>query len=398
MIRIAIRMLMGDLIKWMGVVLGVFFCTFLITHLLSMFNAMLERTYATISDIPQADVWVMDPSTEYVDETSGMPPTALDRVRGVSGVAWASPLIQNSVRARLPHGLFRAVTIIGVDDATLIGAPDKVLGGSIHDLRSEDAVFIDEASAKDLLRLPIDVAPRHPGWNMPDFSRETRPLHPGDELLLNDRRVRVVGLAQLGPRFLSRSMAYTTISHAMEIIPKQRNVLSYVLVKASPGIEPAELAQRIEANTGLRARTSDGFKKATKDYFVNVSGVVSRIGFMVGIGVVVGACVSGLLLFLFTNENARFYATFKALGASGRLIVEMVMAQALVSGVVGYCLGIGASATMGLLVTNPAMPYRLTWGTLVFTAITVTCVTAFSAALSAIKVVRLEPARVFAGG
>ncbi len=119
---------------------------------------------------------------------------------------------------------------------------------------------------------------------------------------------------------------------------------------------------------------------------------------MVGIGVVVGAFVSGLLLFLFTNENARFYATFKALGASGRLIVEMVMAQALVSGVVGYCLGIGASATMGLLVTNPAMPYRLTWGTLVFTAITVTCVTAFSAALSAIKVVRLEPARVFAGG
>jgi putative ABC transport system permease protein len=114
MIRIAIRMLMGDLIKWMGVVLGVFFCTFLITHLLSMFNAMLERTYATISDIPQADVWVMDPSTEYVDETSGMPPTALDRVRGVSGVEWASPLIQNSVRARLPHGLFRAVTIIGV--------------------------------------------------------------------------------------------------------------------------------------------------------------------------------------------------------------------------------------------------------------------------------------------
>lgn len=396
MILIAIRMLVGDLMKWMGVVLGVFFCTFLITHLLSMFSAMLQRTYATISDIPQADVWVMDPSTEYVDETSGLPPTALDRVRGVTGVAWASPLLQNSVRARLPNGLFRPVTIIGVDDATLIGAPAHILGGSVYDLRTSDAVFIDADSANNLLRLPVEAHARHPGWNMPDFTGETRPLTPGDELLLNDRRVRVIGIAQLGPRFLARSIAYTTYSNALNIIPRQRNVLSYVLVKAADGVAPAELAKRIEASTGLRARTREGFSLATKDYFVRVSGVVSRIGFMVGIGVAVGAAVSGLLLFLFTNENARFYATFKALGATGSVIVKMVIAQALVSGVVGYCLGIGISATMGLLVKSPAMPYQLTWNTLVFTAITVLCVTVFSAALSAMKVVKLEAGRVFA--
>ena len=395
MIRIAIRMLMGDTIKWMGVVLGVFFCTFLITHLLSMFTAMLQRTYATISDIPQADVWVMDPSTEYVDETSGMPPTALDRVRGITGVAWASPLITNTVRARLPNGLFRPVTIIGVDDATLIGAPEHIIGGSLHDLRTEDAVLIDDASANDLLRLPVDVAPRTPGWNLPDFSGDKRPLRPGDELLLNDHRVRVVGLAKLGPRFLSRSMAYTTYSQAISIIPRQRNILSYVLVKAAQGVDPKALAQHIQDNTGLRARTKEDFALATKDYFVRVSGIVSRIGFMVGIGVAVGACVSGLLLFLFTNENARFYATFKALGASGKTIVAMVAAQALISGVVGFCLGVGASATMGLLVTSPAMPYRLVWSTITFTAVTVLLVSAFSAILSAIKVVRLEPSRVF---
>ncbi len=351
--------------------------------------------YATISDIPQADVWVMDPSTEYVDETSGLPPTALDRVRGVTGVAWASPLLQNSVRARLPNGLFRPVTIIGVDDATLIGAPANIIGGSVYDLRTSDAVFIDADSANNLLRLPVEAHARHPGWNMPDFTGETRPLTPGDELLLNDRRVRVIGIAKLGPRFLARSIAYTTYSNALNIIPRQRNVLSYVLVKAAQGVAPAELAKRIEASTGLRARTRDGFSLATKDYFVRVSGVVSRIGFMVGIGVAVGAAVSGLLLFLFTNENARFYATFKALGATGRVIVEMVIAQALVSGVVGFCLGIGVSATMGLLVKSPAMPYQLTWSTLVFTAVTVLCVTVFSAALSAMKVVKLEAGRVF---
>ncbi len=397
MIRIAIRMLMGDTIKWLGVVLGVFFCTFLITHLLSMFSGMLVRTYATISDIPEADVWVMDPATEYVDETAGLPPTALERVRGVSGVEWAVPLLINTVRCRLPNGMYRPVAIIGVDDATLIGAPQHVLGQGPDALRLEDAAIVDLAAANDLLRFPAQLEPKRPGWNLPDFTRPTRPLAPGDELLLNDHRVRVVALADLGPRFLSRSTAYTTYSNALSIIPRQRNVLSYVLVKAAPGQDLPTLSRRIQDSTGLRARTRADFSFATKDYFVRVSGVVSRIYFMVGIGVAVGACVSGLLLFMFTNENARYYAVFKALGADNRTVVAMVIAQAIVAGVAGYGLGVGASSTLGLLVTIPAMPYQLTTSTLGFTAGTVLAVTVFAAALSSLKVVGLEPGRVFSG-
>ena len=60
MLRIAVRMLLGDPTKWMGVVFGVLVCTFLITHMLSMFHGMMERSYALVTDIPQADVWVMD--------------------------------------------------------------------------------------------------------------------------------------------------------------------------------------------------------------------------------------------------------------------------------------------------------------------------------------------------
>lgn len=395
MIRIAIRMLLGDTIKWVGVVLGVFFCTFLITHLLSMVTGMLVRTYATISDIPQADIWVMDAATEYVDETAGLPPTALERVRGVAGVEWAVPLLINNVRCRLPNGMYRPVTIIGIDDATLIGAPPGIVGAGADALRVEDAAIIDMAAAHDLLRFPLQLEPKGPGWSLPDFTRPTRPLAPGDELLLNDHRVRVVALADLGPRFLSRATAYTTYSNALSIIPRQRNILSYVLVKATAGQDLPTLSRRIQHSTGLRARTRGDFSFATRDYFVRVSGVVSRIYFMVGIGVAVGACVSGLLLFMFTNENARYYAVFKALGAGNRTVVAMVIAQAIVAGVAGYGLGVGASSSMGLLVKIPAMPYQLTTSSLGFTAGTVLAVTIFAAALSSLKVVGLEPGRVF---
>ena len=116
---------------------------------------------------------------------------------------------------------------------------------------------------------------------------------------------------------------------------------------------------------------------------------------MVGIGVAVGACVSGLLLFMFTNENARYYAVFKALGAGNRIVVAMVVAQALVAGLAGFCLGVGASSLMGLIVKSPAMPYTLTPSTLLFTGVTVLVVMVFAAALSSLKVVGLEPGRVF---
>lgn len=395
MTLIALRMLVGDTVKWLGVVLGVFFCTFLITHLMSMLFAMFDRTYATISDIPQADIWVMDPATEWVDEPAGLPATALDRVKSIPGVEWATPLITISMRTRLLNGQFRSVLVIGVDDATLIGAPRDMAAGSVQALRGSDAVIVDTASARGQLRLPVRPHEQRPGWETPDFSGEMRPLEVGDELLLNDHRAVVVGLAELGTRFLSRPVAYTTYSTALKMAPPQRNLLSYVLVKSAPGEDTAAVARRIERASGLRARTSREFSQDTVDYVVNTSGVMGRITFMVGIGVVVGTCVSGLLLFLFTAENAKYYATLMALGASSRTIVMMVLAQAIVSGVMGYGLGVGVSSLMGRVVVTSAMPYRLTFFTLGFTAITVTFVTALSAALSAFKVVRLEPAMVF---
>lgn len=397
MLRVAVRMLVGDAIKSGGVVLGVLFCTFLITHMLSMVSGMLVRTYALISDIPQAQVWVMDPATEYVDEPAGLSATALDRVRSVPGVAWAMPLYTGTLRTRLPSGRFRAVLVIGVDDATLTGAPATMISGDVRDLRQADAVIVDKTTAESLLRMPLQIPARHPGVNMPDFSGPDRPLEIGDELQLNDHRTVVVGVADLGPRFLGRPLLYTTYSRALSLSPPERNLLSFVLVKPGPTQSAATVAQRIQETTGLRARTSEEFSSDTLWYYINVSGVVSRIIFMTALAVFVGVSVSALLLFLFTLENSRYYVTFMALGAPTRTLVAMIVIQAALCGALGYCLGAGMSALMGYLVRTPAMPYLLLWQTLAFTAVVVLVVTIVSAVLSVLKVSRLDAAAVFKG-
>ncbi len=395
MLRIAIRMLLGDLAKSMGVVLGVFLCTFLITHLLSMFAGMMQRSYALVSDIPSADVWVMDPAVEYVDEPAPLTATALDRVRSVEGVAWASPLYTGSLRTRLPNGAFRSVLVIGVDDATLFGAPAKIIEGDALALRSADAVIADSAGAQTFLRMPVTDPVKRPGWNMPDLEAPTRPLRIGDELTVNDRRVVVVGIADLGTRFLSKPIMYMTYSRAQSLAPKERNLLSFVLVKAASGADPGVLTRRIEEATGLRARTKHQFEMDTYDYYVRSTGVVQRIGLMVGIGAIIGVTVSALLLYMFTTENLPHYGTLLALGTSHAMLVKMIVVQALLCSATGYGLGVGASCAVGAVVKSSAMPFLPTSWNMAVTGTTVSVVAVVASVLSGLRVLRLEAGIVF---
>lgn len=389
-------MLLGDTTKFVGVVLGVFFCTFLITHLLSLFTGLMSRTYALVTDIPQADIWVMDPAVEYVDEPAGLPPTSLDRVRSVEGVRWAVPLFSGSLRCRLPSGRFRSVLVIGVDDATLLGAPEHMVTGRIENLRADDAAIVDLAGANDILRLPVSAPQRRPGWHMPVLTGPDRPLEVGDEVLVNDRRVVIAGIADLGPRFLSKAILYVPYSRALRMSPPERNLMSFVLVKAAEGMEGREVARRIEDSTGLRARTAEDFSDDTYDYYFRTTGVVGRIVFMISLGVTVGVAVSALLLYMFTAESAPYYATLKALGASNQRVVAMVLSQAMVCGATGYGLGVGFSCLLGkVLIRTTAMPYMLIGKTMMFTACAVMLVTTLAALLSAVKVMRLQPAEVF---
>ena len=53
---------------------------------------LMDRTRSQIQDVTDADIWVMDPATQYVDEVYALKDSDLGVVRGVPGVRWAVPL------------------------------------------------------------------------------------------------------------------------------------------------------------------------------------------------------------------------------------------------------------------------------------------------------------------
>jgi putative ABC transport system permease protein len=60
MIRLAIKMIVNDRLKYLGLLIGLAFAATLITQQASIFMGYTQRMWAFFGDMPHTDVWVMD--------------------------------------------------------------------------------------------------------------------------------------------------------------------------------------------------------------------------------------------------------------------------------------------------------------------------------------------------
>src|SRR5207244_7728535 len=110
---VALRMLTGDRAKYFGLVFAIAFCTFLLENQTTIFANIMRRTASQILDVTDAEIWVMDPQTEYWEQTKALKDTDLTRVRSVPGVQWAVRLFKGNPVARTLDGKFAVSFLIG---------------------------------------------------------------------------------------------------------------------------------------------------------------------------------------------------------------------------------------------------------------------------------------------
>jgi len=394
---VALRMLLGDRLKYGGLLFGITFTSFLVTFAAAYFGGMMTRSFALIAENSRTDVWVMDPAVSAVEPNFNLPDSALNRVRSVAGVQSAMPLLLATTDARLPNGRFQSFEIIGVDDATLTGLPPLKGGLTPAGLRTPDAVIVDAGGTEGKLETPIRKADQWPYGNQPHLNVPTRPLAGGDEMLVNDNRVRVAGVAEALPRFPPRPLLFTTYSTAQRILPTERRRLTFVLATVVPGINPREVATRIEAVTGLHARASEDFKTDTVNWMIQNSEDVGDAITMLTIAMLVGFGVTGVMMFMFTHENLKFYAVLNAMGATSRMILSMIFAQAGLCAVVGTGLGLGLCAMAGECFDATDFPYRMMWFAPVVGGIAVVLISLVAAGFSIWPILKMRPASFLAG-
>jgi putative ABC transport system permease protein len=382
---IALKMLIGDRAKYFGIIIGLTFASLLITQQSAIFAGIMTRTFSFITDVGLPDIWVVDPQVQYIGDIKPLRDTELLRVRGMEGIEWAVPLYLGTLDARLPDGTYQSCIFVGLDDESLIGGPAKMVAGNISDLRRPDGVIVDAAGAEGKL-----------AKQLPDGRRV--PQRIGDEMELNDNRAVVVGICEVTITFQANPVIYTTYSRATTFSPRSRKMLSFVVAKAKPGADRVALCARINQVTGLKAYTREEFKKLTFLYYLKYTGMPINFLTAVGLGFIVGITIAGQTFYSFTLDNLRYFGTLKAMGTSNRTLLQMILFQALMVGVIGYGLGVGIASVWGMLLNGRTqLAFRLPWQLLVISAAAVLFICLMSAAFSIRKVMKLEPAAVFRG-
>lgn len=377
MYQIALKMLLGDRAKYLTLLTGLAFSTLLIIQQASIFCGLMLWTTGTVLNI-NVPVWVMDPKVAQVEDPKPMRDTDLTLVRSVPGVDWAVPLYRGVAQARLPDGSFQGALLIGLDQNTLIGAPPDLHAGNLFDLYQNNAILIDDEGQRLL------------------SAQSGRPVGVGDVLEINDREAKIVGVARAYRTFLGGPYIFTTYERALQYVPGSRKMLSYVLVSPQAGTSADELAQQIQQQTGLKARSNDDFWWETIDWYMANTGIPISFGTTVLLGIVVGIAVSGQTFYAFVWENLKNFAALKAMGLSDSKLTAMVLLQAFTIGGLGYGIGAGLASLFGYMtLEKQEPPFHTPWQLMVFGlgVIITICVIASLIALRRLR--QLDPAAVF---
>ena len=393
---VALKMLIGDRAKYLGIIMGLTFASLLITQQAGIFIGLMERTYNAITDLGLPDVWVMDSQVNNIDDIKPLQDTVLYRVRGMPGVEWAVPLYKGILKARqVPENRNRATVredksnfqsciVLGLDDTSLIGGPPKMLKGHLEDLRRADSIIVDSNGAAT--KLAVDL---------PNGKR--RPLDVGDVLELNDHRAIVVGICEVARTFQSQPVVYTTYNRATTFAPSERRKLSFVLAKAKDGVDKQKVCDEIHRTTGLMALTQAQFISRTYKWYMEKTGIPVNFGIAIVLGFIVGTAIAGQTFYNFTLDNLKHFGALKAMGAPNGMLLRMILLQSLLVSSIGYGLGVGIASSMTFVAEKTELAFKMPWQLMMFSAAAVLLIAMASACISILKVFRLEPAIVFKG-
>jgi putative ABC transport system permease protein len=379
MLGVALKMLMGDKVKYFGLIFGIAFATLLMTQQVSIFVGLLTWGANPVLDVREAQVWVMDKRVRQAEEGLAISDAELYRVRSVEGVDWAAPYFRATATVKTVDGRVNAITLIGVDNASLVGLPPDNREVAAAAIRGRNAMVLDRTLVGRI-------------WN---DGRD--PI--GEIVEINDNRVMISALTDALPTFAGLPVGYMKFTDAITITPPERNKLSFVLVRGVEGVSPEQLARRIETQTGLKAQTREQFAGRGVDFIVTNTGIPASFGIAIALGVIVAIVITALTLAMFIAENLKSFGALKAIGVTNGQIVSMVLVQGWLVGFIGFGLGIGGTAAFLAGARNdPNLDgFMMHWQVIAGAAAIIALIVTASALLSVRRVLNMDPAIVFRG-
>ncbi|MGQ0456458.1 MAG: ABC transporter permease [Hyphomicrobium sp.] len=371
--KLAYRNLFHDRLSFIVTIVGIVFSVVLVAIQSGIYLGS-EKKIAAILDAAPADLWIVPLGTKSYDDPSPLSGRERHMALSVPGVAQAEDMVVSFARWRKPEGGTTTVLLIGSEAESDAPLPWNVVEGSREALNAPNTVAIDKSYFPDLGIKSVN-----------------------DQAEINGVNVEVAATTKKIRSFTTLPFVFTNIEEARRLTGTGQNQASYERILLAPGADRDAVKKEIEARLpDAEVLTQAEFTKRSQAYWLFQTGAGAALIAGAVLGLIVGVVVVAQTLYSSTKDHINEFATLRALGAGAGYIVKVILFQAVLSGLIGYSLGMAASYgvvraaedTKLTILLSPELAaalFAITIGMCVFAAVS-----------AIIKVVRIDPAVVFA--
>ncbi|GAA6616077.1 FtsX-like permease family protein [Scytonema sp. NUACC26] len=395
MTSIARKNLLEDFPRFLVAQAGIMFAVSLVTIQTGLQYGFAQSSSQLISQ-SRADIWVSSKNMEHIDLTRPLSYDLVAKARQVAGVSQAEAVI---IRGGLWHELesdkISSVTMVGAVPGGMLFPTSKIINGSFNDLKEPYRFIIDRSNLKSL--------------NLQKL---------GEVGEINNIPAKLVGFTEGTQSIVFGTLMFTSLESANTYINygsetssptsdkglsvkklSSTDPISFILIRAKPGQNIETLKRKLEETLpDTRAYTRKAMAEVTQSYWQERSGIGFILGIGAVVGIVVGSVVVSQILYASVTDHIKEFGTLKAMGASDWFIYSVIIEQGLWMAIIGYipgmavCLGVAAwtATSQGIVILITPTSAAVVLG---ITALMCVC----SAIFAIQKVTHVDPAIVFKG-
>lgn len=372
-LTLAFRNLFHDRIRLAVTLIGILFSIVLVAVQLGLYLGS-SRMITAMIDRANGDLWVTAYGAKSFED-GGLLLTPRERHAALAtpGVQAVIPMVVAFAEWRKPSGGSSRVVVVGTDAEDGGLAPWSLVQGTWDDIKSPDAIAVDTS-----------------------YLRELNINGVGDTAQVATGRVKVRALTDGIRSFTQSPYVFTPINRARQLLGADGDKTTFFLVQLKPGADAEAVREDLKLRLdGADVLTKPEFRdRSLKQWLFRTGAGVALIGGAL-LGILVGTVIVAQTLYSSTKDHLNEFATLRALGSSSSYIHKVILAQAGLSAVIGYVLGMSIALTVLLISRSSPLPLVMT-PSLAFALFALTLgMCAISAVSAIIKVTKIDPATVF---
>jgi len=371
-LTLASRNLFHDRLRFVATLVGIVFSVVLVMIQMGLFFGF-GHMVTTMIDHASTDLWVVPKGAKCFEDPSLLDLKLRNRIATVDGVATIVPLVIGFSDWRLESGEMTPVFIVGADlqDGGL--QPWNVVEGTAEALAGRGAVAVDRSYFERLGATGI-----------------------GSTAEIRGRKVRVAAVTDGIRSFTTTPYVFVDLKSARTYTGTPKERVNDLLVRLNKGANPQKVAEAIRAQVGgAEVLTSNEFRSRSRSFWLFGTGAGAALFAGALLGVIVGTVIVAQTLYSSTKDHLSEFATLRAMGSSNAYIYNVIIYQALLNAVIGFCIAAGVGAVVVEMTAKSALPVVITpWLVAGLSALTVVmCV--ISAIGAILRVLHTDPATVF---